>query len=179
MSVGAGNSDPMASYDESADPGVIQVVLVPDIWPPLDGSQAAGVRPAPVMDAPRDLTAGAGGPADAADMHDAAAWSRQFAVLLAEALAGIRPMGQLRPWLSDRANAQAQRLRPLFGKARQLRVTRVITTRPARHVIEMTVVVDLGPRRRALAIRLEQGTTAAQAPRWRCTAVEAALLIRR
>jgi hypothetical protein len=124
-------------------------------------------------DASRDPGVDAAG--GAADRQADEAWPRQFAVLLAEALAGIRPVGQLRPWLSERAGVQVQRLLPLFGTARQLRVLRVITTHPARYVIEMTVVVDLGPRRRALAIRLEQGTTAAQAPSWRCTAVEAAL----
>jgi hypothetical protein len=178
MSVGAGTSERMARYDDSREPGGIRVVPVPDIWPPLDDSQADG-GPTPAPSPPsqhRPPRPADGSPRDLAEGENAANWPRQFAVLLAEALAGVRPAAQLRPWLSARADAQAQRVRPLFCTARQLRVVRVITTRPARHVIEMTVVVDLGPRRRALAIRLEQGTTAAQEPRWLCTAVEAALL---
>jgi hypothetical protein len=47
-------------------------------------------------------------------------------------------------------------------------VLRVLTTRPAPGVIEMTMVVVTGPRTRALAVRLEHGD------RWLCTDIEAA-----
>ena len=89
---------------------------------------------------------------------------------------------------------------PLFRGGRLPRVLRVITTRPTRDVIEMTVVVGLERRTRALAVRLERTDPAGQpgrhdqnarlkeaagsrpaqlrapqpGPRWLCTAVEAA-----
>ncbi len=161
----------MPRTDERAVLSTIQVVRVPDIWPPIEGEPVTGVRQAQVI---ASLEPPGESRSEPRAGEPAAAWPRQFAVLLAEALAGTRPASQLKPWLSDRASAQAHRLGPLFGNARQLRVTRVISTYPARDVIEMTIIVDLGTRRRALAIRLELGTTAAASPRWLCTAVEAA-----
>jgi hypothetical protein len=63
----------------------------------------------------------------------------------------------------------------------QPRVRRVITSRPAPGVVEMSVVVGFGGRIRALAVRLERtqpqparpGRPAQQA-RWLCTALEVA-----
>jgi hypothetical protein len=52
-------------------------------------------------------------------------------------------------------------------------VLRVLTTRPAPDVIEMTMVVVIGPRTRALAIRLERAQRET-APQWLCTDIEAA-----
>ena len=73
---------------------------------------------------------------------------------------------------------------PLFGGGQRPRVQRVLMNRPTRDAIEMTVVVGVGTRTRALAVRLECGTLpqratrpqrTGQAPqRWLCTAVEAA-----
>jgi hypothetical protein len=123
---------------------------------------------------------------------DAAAseWPRQFARLLTEALAGARPVRQIMPLTSGRARAHLGRLMPLFGGGQRLRLLRVITTRPTWEVIEMTVIVGVGARTRALAIRLEQatpqrpGTPIARATRddvatagqlrWVCTDIEAA-----
>ncbi len=117
-------------------------------------------------------------------------WPGQFARLLAEALAGARPVRQILPWTSERARAHLHRLMPLFGGGQRPRVLRVIATRPTRDVIEMTVIVGIGARTRALAVRLEQAsfyqlarpaeyvargvTSAAGAPRWVCTDIEAA-----
>ena len=60
-------------------------------------------------------------------------------------------------------------------------VRRVVASRPAADVVEMTVVVRFGPRVRALAVRLERDGPHRAGPgreatpaRWRCTAVEAA-----
>jgi hypothetical protein len=120
------------------------------------------------------------------------AWPRQFAVLLTEALAGVRPVRQLRPWLSERGRAHLHRLLPLFADGgHRPRITRVLTTRPSPDVVEMTLIVTVGPRTRALAVRLEQieparrpaggQKLAPQAARpgspcaqWRCTDIEAA-----
>jgi hypothetical protein len=112
---------------------------------------------------------------------------RQFAVLLAEGLAGARPVRQLTPWLSSRSGAQLRRLLPLFADGRQPRVLRVLTASPAPDVVEMTMVVQTGGRTRALAVRLEharaRGTTGSGEPtaprgklaaQWVCTDIEAA-----
>jgi hypothetical protein len=63
----------------------------------------------------------------------------------------------------------------------QPRVRRVVTSRPAAGVVEMTVIVGVGPSIRALAVRLEHdGPDRADhghGPRttgWVCTAIEAA-----
>jgi hypothetical protein len=126
-------------------------------------------------------------------------WARQFALLLTEALAGARPLRQILPWTTDRARAHLDKLMPLFSGGQRPRVQRVITSRPTSDAIEMTVVVGVGPRTRALAVRLERvfhpqggvtrggGTRSrlpgpamprAQAertpPQWLCTAIEAA-----
>ena len=60
---------------------------------------------------------------------------------------------------------------PLFQSGHQPKVLRVLTTRPAPNVVEMTMIAVIGPRPRALAIRLEHS---AQPARWLCTDIEAA-----
>jgi hypothetical protein len=73
---------------------------------------------------------------------------------------------------------------PLFGGGQRPRVQRVLMNRPTWDAIEMTVVVGIGTRTRALAVRLEWATppqratrpqlTGQASRRWLCTAVEAA-----
>jgi hypothetical protein len=111
-------------------------------------------------------------------------WPRQFALMLAEGLAGARPLRQLFPLMTDRARAHLDTLMPLFGGGQRPRVQRVLMNRPTRDAIEMTVVVGVGTRTRALAVRLEWATPPPRATRpqltgqarqrWLCTAVEAA-----
>jgi hypothetical protein len=99
---------------------------------------------------------------------------RQFAVLLTEVLAGMRPERQLAPWLTMRGSVHLHRLLPLFSVGQQPRVQRVLTAKPAPDVIEMTLIVVIGQRTRALAIRLERGTRhGTRAERWLCTDIEA------
>jgi hypothetical protein len=134
----------------------IAIMPLPELWPPLDQEATAGTGlddPGLVQPLPLDQ-----GPA----------LPRQFAVLLVEGLAGVRPVRQLLPWLSKRGSSHLYRLMPLFKCGYQPRVLRVLTTRPAPDVIEMTMVVATGPRTRALAVRLEHGQ------RWLCTDIEAA-----
>jgi hypothetical protein len=140
----------------------IMLVPVPDIWPPLEGEQPANTEVPPRPEPP---SAAASPP-----------WPRQFALLLAEGLAGLRPVRQLLPWMSEQGGAHLHRLLPLFAGSHRPRLQRVITAQPARDVIEMTMIVAFGPRTRALAVRLEQTACAARpsAPQWRCTAIEAA-----
>jgi hypothetical protein len=108
-------------------------------------------------------------------------WPSQFAQVLAETLAGSRPPRQIAPWTTERARRHIQRLGPLLAAGEQPRVRRVVTYRPSAGVVEMTVIVGIGPRVRALAIRLERegprGASpgrAAQEARWVAVAVEAA-----
>jgi hypothetical protein len=183
--------DPLAADDLSG----LRLVPVPDVGPPFDGeflpdaaaSAAAGqIGLGPGARAasrnPMTSTSGIGrgeGPGE---------WPQQFARLLAEALAGARPVRQILPWTSDRARGQLHKLMPLFGSGQRPRVQRVIATRPTREVIEMTVIVNVNTRTRALAIRLEHTAPRRQlsrhadravdstqpALRWVCTDIEAA-----
>lgn len=155
----------------------IQEVEVPPQWPPLDPA-AAGAFPAPVPG-----LAGAGAPV----LEEP--WPRQFAVLLAEAATGARPVQQVLPWLSKRGSVQLHRLLPELRAQHRPRVLRVLTTAPSPDVIEMTMVVLVGTRARALAARLERADVTALtgpaepavpsarrgklATRWVCTDIEA------
>ncbi len=133
-----------------------QLVPLPELWPPLHhaAARASGQAAAPV-------------PAPAPEQGPPR--PSQFAVLLAEVLAGVRPARQVTPWLSKRATLHLHRLMPLFQSGHQPRVLRVLTTRPAPDVVELTVIAVIGPRPRALAVRLEHS---AQADRWQCTDIE-------
>jgi len=147
----------------AGDLSTIRLFALPETGPPFDDDPAAGAR--------QDAEASSGGAAvsertPAAWSHDAtraqaeaqadAEWARRFAGLLTEALSGARPARQILPWTSDRARVQLRALMPLFGGGQRPRLLRVITTRPARGVIEMTVVAGLGARTRAIAVRLER-----------------------
>jgi hypothetical protein len=198
------DEQPPAADDLSA----LRLLVLPDLGPPFDDDPAAAAIAAAEAGTPglswsnRDCAAAAAiadpaatapTPASSAGAAQARAdsdWARQFALLLCEALAGARPLRQILPWTTERARLKLDRLRPLFGGGQRPRVLRVITTRPTRDVIEMTVVVGLERRTRALAVRLERTDPADQSwrrdqsawskraarsrPRWVCTAVEAA-----
>jgi hypothetical protein len=185
--------------DESPDYDLraLRLVAVPDFGPPFDDEPAAKIAasghfcrnlafPDPGTGViPRDTAA-----APQMERLAIGEWPQQFARLLTEALAGARPVRQILPWTSERAHSHLRRLMPLFGGGQRPRVLRVIATRPTREVIEMTVIVGVGARTRALAIRLEQATPrplytprgpgtpddkATPGPlRWVCTDIEAA-----
>jgi Family of unknown function (DUF6459) len=125
----------------------LALVTVPDHWVPPGG------RTAPLPAAGPD---GPVGPPGSQPSARERTWAQQFAVLLAEALAGLRPARQILPWLSKRGSAQLHRLMPLFGSGQRPRVVRVLTSMPHPDVIEMTMVVHTGSRVRALAARLER-----------------------
>jgi hypothetical protein len=101
-------------------------------------------------------------------------WTQQFARLLVETLAGARPLRQLLPWLSDRARVHLRRVEPVLRCGQRPRVLRVLASQPTGSVVEMSVIVGLGPRTRALAVRLEEAGRAGQPGRWLCTDIEAA-----
>jgi Family of unknown function (DUF6459) len=133
------------------------IVTLPPHWPPPDLEFAASTESPGAPDGRRPA------------LEQGPALPRQFAVLLAEVLTARRPVRQLAPWLSKRGSIHLQRLLPLFNAGHQPRVQRVLTARPAPDVVEMTVIVVIGARTRALAIRLEHA-----AERWLCTDIEAA-----
>jgi hypothetical protein len=107
-------------------------------------------------------------------------WPSRFAQVLAETLAGARPPAQLTPWTTERARSQIRRLGPLLTAQQRPVIQRIVTSLPTAGVMEMSVVVGLGPRVRGLAVRLEQAEPSSPAAgrtgevRWLCTAVEAA-----
>jgi Family of unknown function (DUF6459) len=118
----------------------------------------------------------------------ASQWPSQFAQVLAETLAGARPPGQITKWTTERARSRIRSLGPVLTAGRQApvqrvqpRVHRVVTSRPAAGVVEMSVVVGFGDAVRALAVRLERTAPQparpgrpAQGARWLCTALEVA-----
>ncbi|HTU72183.1 MAG TPA: Rv3235 family protein [Trebonia sp.] len=121
-------------------------------------------------------------------------WPTRFARMVTEALAGARPAAQILPWTSKRARSQFLRLSRAFaspdnrgacgragggagglGRGRgQLRIVRVVASRPARDAIEMSVIARFGERVRALALRLERTARADSPGEWICTDIEAA-----
>jgi hypothetical protein len=139
--------------------------------------RAAG-PPGPVAPAPR--ASGPPRPATARPQDPAAAWPSRFAQVLAETLAGSRSGGQIAPWTSVQARRRIRQLGPMLTAGAAPRVRRIVATRPAADVVEMTVVVGFGERVRALAVRLERNGPeqhpgpGASERRWVCTAIEAA-----
>jgi hypothetical protein len=169
----------------------IAPVSVPEAAPPYDDAlpsraPQAGLTPAPAPACTGTLASG--GPPEG---WAAAPWPSRFAQVLAETLAGSRPPRQLAPWTTEQTRKRISQLSATLATAYQPRLRRVVVRSPADGVVEMTVVVWLGTRACALAVRLERadppeptdpagqagrapGHTRGQAPRWRCTAIEAA-----
>jgi hypothetical protein len=100
-------------------------------------------------------------------------WPSQFAQALAEALAGARPAGQVRPWTTEQARRRIRQLGPALRAEQRPRVRRVLTSVPSTDVVEMTVIIGIGARVHAMAVRLERAGPG-EGPPWLCTAIEAA-----
>ena len=171
--------DSAPPYDDEASPGAPAPAALGEMLPPRAGQpeRAGQVPPGGQVPGPRRAVAGSRAGSQAAPPG----WPGTFAQVLAETLAGARPPRQIVPWTTERARRHIQRLGPLLAAREQPRVRRVVTFRPAAGVVEMTVIVGVGPRVRALAVRLERAGPRqaspgrdAQAARWVCTAVEAA-----
>lgn len=180
------------------DPAAVRLYTVPDSAPPYDdeltraggsltsGALTGGALPPPAAGRRAGARA-AGDGAAAGDRRQpaagraAAALPSQFARVLVETLAGARPPRQLTSWTTERARSRIQRMGPLLTAGQRPRLRRVVARHPAADVIEMTVLLSVGPQIRALAVRLEH-----TAPRpgslgrptrpgkWLCTQVEAA-----
>ena len=159
------------------DLSAIRLLELTDLGPPFDddpaaaraAADAAAARhgasgPGTAALAPGQGTARTGAAAPGLDADGD--WARQFARLLTEALSGARPVRQILPCTSDRARVQLRALMPLFAGGQRPRLLRVIATRPARDVIEMTVIAGLGARTRALAVRLQRADPAERPPAW-------------
>jgi hypothetical protein len=197
----AADDRPFAADDLSA----IRLLALPELGPPFDDDPVAARAAADSLAArPGALAPGAAAPTPkqggartrAPGLDADGEWARQFARLLTEALSGARPVRQILPCTSDRARVQLRALMPLFADGQRPRLLRVIATRPARDVIEMTVIAGVGGRTRALAVRLQRADPAERpparltpagtaragqrqvsrqaAPRWLCTDIEAA-----
>ncbi len=187
------------------DAQAISACLVPEVAPPYD--DAVQPRPRPPSRDPwpgGEAPLPGEGPARGQTTLATDAWPSQFAQVLSETLAGSRPASQLTPWTTEQARKRISQLglmlaprgvpqgrHPGLATARRPRVRRVIVTSPAKGVLEMTVIVDIGSRARAVAVRLERsaaddvpaGASQHGGPRpdgrtrpagWLCTAVEAA-----
>jgi uncharacterized protein DUF6459 len=191
----AGEADPLSAGAPAF--GGLRLVEVPGGWPPYDceahgpACQAAHEASVPSPCAGQDLdTPGGveppgpspafstGRPARGAD--PAVAWSRQFAQVITEIMAGSRSPRQLAPWTTERVRNRIILLTQTLAPGQQPRIRRIVTSRPAARVVEMTVVLSYGPRSRALALRLEQLPGRRSAPglparpaRWLCTEIEA------
>ena len=145
--------------DADVGPGVEETPAVPVL--PTRAVSRRSARPAAVED-------------------PATARPRQLAVVIVEVLAGVRPDRQLVSLATDRVRARVGNLAPLLAAGRRPRIARIMMSRPADRVVEMTVVVNFGARSRALAMRFEHAAARPAAPgwparpaRWLCTALEA------
>ena len=197
------------------DAVAVRLLGVPDSAPPYDDSPGAAARPpgrgtaasaCPVARAAqgaqgaigtdrgaRPSDAGrAGQAAPAIRAPPAAAQTRPVAEPVRPGpggdAGGIAAPGQIRPWTSEQARRRIRQLGPRLAADVQPRVRRIMTSRPAAGVVEMTVIVGFGPRIRVLAVRLERdeppqpeagpyrgrGHGPGATARWTCTAIEAA-----
>src|SRR5262245_9334730 len=169
------------------DAQAIRAVAVPDLAPPYDDSEPVTQVTKPLHASNGTAVADPGGSSSPRPALITGAWPSQFAQVLSETLAGSRPASQLTPWTTEQARERISQLGPMLAASRQPKVRRVIITSPVPGVLEMTVIVDIGSRERAGAVRLQhpspsapsavgqtQRATGPQPPAWLCTAVEAA-----
>jgi hypothetical protein len=175
------------------NPAAMRLAAVPDSAPPYDdellmlnastGEPASPDHPAVRSTPPQPPAGDQPGPGQRAQRagRGEPALPGQFARVLVETLAGTRPPRQLTSWTTERARSRIQRMGPLLTAGQPAQLRRVVARHPAADVIEMTVLLSVGPQIKALAVRLEH-----TAPRpaslgrpvrpgkWLCTQVEAA-----
>jgi hypothetical protein len=182
--------------------GGLRLVEVPGDWPPYDCEVHGTACPAahqmtvtsPCADPDLGTAVPEGTPGHAqppgsfpefsagravGEADPAIAWSRQFAQVIAEILAGARSPRQLVPLTTEHVRARIGQLSQTLMPGQKPGIRRIVTSRPAAHVVEMTVVLSFGPRSRALALRLEHVPPRQPAPglpgrpaRWLCTEIE-------
>jgi hypothetical protein len=187
---------PSAETLASAELSRLRLVPVPAGWPPYDCethgaacpvARAAAQANPHVSSQPPGLAEPAGPPGPAATPAapgqvrpcDIPAWPRQFAQVIVEILAGSRPTRQIVPWTTDRVRGRIDLLSQMLASDQRPSIRRIMTSRPAARVVEMTVVVSFGPRSRALAMRFEHmparrpvAGLPVRPARWLCTEIE-------
>jgi hypothetical protein len=107
------------------------------------------------------------------DLPDPALWGRRLLIGIIETAGGRRPLQQLAALLSHSVaqglgadfERAAQRRRPHWTHAAAVRSVRACE--PAEGVAELCATLQVGPRVRAVALRLE-----AHNNRWRCTRLQ-------
>ena len=107
------------------------------------------------------------------DLPDPALWGRRLLIGIIETAGGRRPLQQLATLLSHSVahglgtdfERAAQRRRPHWTHAATVRSVRACE--PAEGVAELCATLQVGPRVRAVALRLE-----AHNSRWRCTKLQ-------
>ncbi len=167
------------------DPAAVRLHTVPDSAPPYDDELAIHNASAVQPGSPGRPAAPTRPPRPAAGEspagHTGPALPGQFARVLVETLAGTRPPRQLTSWTTERARSRIQRMGPLLTAGQPAQLRRVVARHPAAGVIEMTVLLSVGPQIRALAVRLEHTAPRpaslgrpTRPGRWLCTQVEAA-----
>jgi hypothetical protein len=138
--------------------------------------ESPGTRPGTRPESPGTRPESPG--ARLADGPGTGAWAGLFAQALAEALAGSRPSRQIAPWTTEQARRRIRQLGPVLQAGPRPVVRRVLTSAPRRDVVEMTVIIGVGPRTRAIAVRLERARPSPARPDrgrpWICTVIEAA-----
>jgi hypothetical protein len=153
-----------------------------DPTPPLtDGSLALAFPPPVRVGVPLRLVPPAGGgelvpSALTSALPDPRPWCARLCQAIAEVLAGARPAHQLADVASLDVLHLLERSAGRLGGHRGGPVTRprvasVHVSEPTTGVAEACAVVDTGPRRRALAIRIEGQPLDGRPTRWRCTAL--------
>jgi hypothetical protein len=172
---------------ELAVPHMLRLASVPDTAPPYDcevHGTACQAPPVPFYADPLDVAAmtpvlPVAGTPDSAARCTVAIWPRQFAQAVIETLAGTRPVRQILPWSTERAQAHIRALAPVLRTGTGARIQRVLASQPAPTVVEVTVIAGFGVRTRAVAIRFEHIPERKAAPglptrpaRWICTDIE-------
>ena len=138
---------------------------------PTTGGDGVPLRLVPPALAPRGTVDG--GPVDRPALPEPRQWVGRLTQAIVEVLAGARSAAQLSPYASLRVLTHLERatgrLRrgPAGAPARRPVVRSVRVSQPNDAVVEACAVIDTGPRRRAVALRLQ-----AVEGRWQCTALE-------
>jgi uncharacterized protein DUF6459 len=164
-----------------------RLASVPDTSPPYDCEVHGTACQAPLAPSYPDSLAVAAtapvlpvpGPQDSSARCTVAIWPRQFAQAVVETLAGTRPVRQILPWSTERAQAHIRALAPVLRTDTGARIQRVLASQPIPTVVEVTVIAGFGVRTRAVAIRFEHVPERKAAPglptrpaRWICTDIE-------
>src|SRR6266700_330231 len=128
---------PLAGCDWSRSPAACEVSVASPCADLDLGTSGGAEPPGP------SLTFSAARPS-AGTADPAVAWSRQFAQVVAEILAGARSPRQIAPWTTERVRDRIILLTQTLSAGQKPRIRRIMTSRPAARVVEMTVVLSFG-----------------------------------